>query len=100
MLMMYDLVLSCVIHYTFHPTIPFDSYPNDKILDASKLNEFEDDNFKFDENCRKSSSLIENNVGKGEIACYKQFLLFTQCFQTETCIEDIEVQGKSFESIV
>ena len=23
---------------------------------------------------------VENSVGKGEIACYKQFLLFTQCF--------------------
>ena len=24
---------------------------------------------------------IENIVGKGEIACYEQFLLFPQCFQ-------------------
>ena len=24
---------------------------------------------------------VENTVGKGEIACYKQFLLFPQCFQ-------------------
>ena len=23
---------------------------------------------------------VENNVRKGEIACYKQFLLFSQCF--------------------
>ena len=27
------------------------------------------------------SKLIENTVGKGEIARYKQFLLFPQCFQ-------------------
>ena len=27
---------------------------------------------------------VENTVGKGEIACYEQFLLFTQCFQ-EAC---------------
>ena len=26
------------------------------------------------------SKLIENTVGKGEIACYKQFLLFPLCF--------------------
>ena len=26
-----------------------------------------------------------NNVGKGEIACYEQFLLFPQCFQKACC---------------
>ena len=31
----------------------------------------------FDENGRKLSKWIENAVGKGEIACYKQFLLFS-----------------------
>ena len=39
-----------------------------------------DDNFKFDVNSRKSSKLVENTVGKGEIARYEQFLLFPQCF--------------------
>ena len=27
------------------------------------------------------SDLVENNVGKVEIACYEQFLLFPQSFQ-------------------
>ena len=27
------------------------------------------------------SDLVENIVGKEEIACYEQFLLFPQCFQ-------------------
>ena len=36
---------------------------------------------KFDKNGRKSSKQVENTVGKGEIACYEQFLLFPQCFQ-------------------
>ena len=27
------------------------------------------------------SKWVENTVGKGEIACYEQFLLFPQCFQ-------------------
>ena len=40
-----------------------------------------DDNFKFDENGRKLSKQVENNVGKGEIARYEQFLLFPRCFQ-------------------
>ena len=29
----------------------------------------------------KLSKRVENSVGKGEIACYEQFLLFPQCFQ-------------------
>ena len=52
-----------------------------QILDSSKLKEFADDNFKFDENSRKLSKQVENTVGKGEIAHYEQFLLFPQCFQ-------------------
>ena len=52
-----------------------------QILDSSKLKEFADDNFKFDENGRKLSKRVENTVGKGEIARYEQFLLFPQCFQ-------------------
>ena len=52
-----------------------------QILDSSKLKEFADDNFKFEENDRKLSKWVENTVGKGEIARYEQFLLFPQCFQ-------------------
>ena len=43
-----------------------------QILDSSKLKEFADDNFKFDESGRKLHKWVENTVGKGEIA---------QCFQ-------------------
>ena len=42
---------------------------------------FADDNIRFDENGRKFPKRIENTVGKGEIAHYKQFLLLPQCFQ-------------------
>ena len=52
-----------------------------QILDSSKLKEFAVDNFKFNENCRKFSKLVENTVGKGEIARNEQFLLFPQCFK-------------------
>ena len=45
-----------------------------QILDSSKLKEFADDNFKFDENGSKLSKRVENTVGKGEIARYEQFL--------------------------
>ena len=37
------------------------------------MKEFVDDNFKFDESGRKFSEPVENTVGRGEIALYKQF---------------------------
>ena len=57
--------------------------PKRHTLDSSKLKEIVDDNFKFDENGRKFSKWVENAVGKGEIARYEQFLLFSQCFQKD-----------------
>ena len=65
----------------------FNSFPKRQILESSKLKEFADDNFKFNENGRKFSKWVENTVGKGEIARYEQFLLFPQCFQ-KTCAAD------------
>ena len=46
------------------------------MLDSSKLKEFADDNFKFDENGRKLFKRVENTVGKGEIARYSVFKRF------------------------
>ena len=57
------------------------------LLEASKLKEFADNNFKVDENGRKFSKRVENTVGKGEIGHQEQFLLFPQCFQ-KTCTAD------------
>ena len=48
---------------------------------SSKLKEFADNNFIFDENGRKFSKRVEKTVGKGEIARYKQCLLLLKCFQ-------------------
>ena len=47
--------------------------PKQQILDSSNLTEFADDNFRFDENGRDFSNSVENTVGKGGIACYKEF---------------------------
>ena len=58
-----------------------------QVLDWSKLKHSAYDNFKFDENSRKFSKRVENTVGKGEIARYKQFLLFPQCFQKACFLE-------------
>ena len=49
--------------------------------DSFKLKEFADDKFKLDKNGGKFSKLVENTVGKAEIACHEQFLVFPQCFQ-------------------
>ena len=57
------------------------SLSNKAILDQSKLKEFADGNFQFDENGRKLSKRVENTMGKGKIARYEQFLLFPHCFQ-------------------
>ena len=46
----------------------FPPFPIRQILYSSKLREFADDNFKFDENGRKLSEQVENTVGKGEIS--------------------------------
>ena len=37
-----------------------------EILNSFKLKEFADNNFKFDENGRKFSKRVENNMKKGE----------------------------------
>ena len=71
---------------TFSPFV--NPLPDDKILDWSKLKQFADDNFKFEENDRKLSKRVENTVGKGEIARYEQFLLFPQCFQ-KACLPGV-----------
>ena len=62
-------------------------FPKRQNLDPSKLKELADSNFKFEEIGRKFSKWLENTVGKGEIACYEQFLLFPQCFR-KTCTAD------------
>ena len=55
-------------------------FPKRQILDSSKLKRFADDCFEFDKNGRKFSKWVVNTEGKGEIAPYKQFLLFPQYY--------------------
>ena len=44
-------------------------------LDSSNVKDIADDNLKLKENGRKLYKLVENTVGKGEIARNEQFLL-------------------------
>ena len=52
-------------------------------MDSSKLKEFADDNFKFDENGRKFSKRVENTVGKVEIACLRAVSPFPTVFSKD-----------------
>ena len=56
-------------------------FPINPLPNNSKLKEFAENNFKFDENGIKLSKRVENTVEKGEIARYEEFLLVPQCFQ-------------------
>ena len=49
-------------------------------------------------NCKQQFQ-IENTVGKGEIAHYKQFLLFSHCFQ-KTCTADTLKPGVVWEKVM
>ena len=59
----------------------FNSLPNDKILDWTKLNAFADE--KLDVAKIKDSvyGMVEHIVGKRENAGYQHFLFFLKCFQ-------------------
>ena len=50
------------------------------------------------ENGRRFFKRVENTVGKGGIAHYKQFLLFPQCFQ-KTCTADTWKPGLVWERV-
>ena len=68
------------------------------MLDSSELKEFADDNFKCVKNDKKISKPVENTVGKGEIACYVQFLLFPLCFE-KNCTPDTLKPGLVWERV-
>ena len=83
-------------HFTFSTMFSYGCFlPRRQILDSSKLKEFADDNFKCHENCSKLSKWVENTVGKGEITCFEQFLIFPQCFQ-KTSTANQGLFGKGF----
>ena len=83
----HNMSLAVKVVFNFNTTNKYYPFLKRQILDASKLKEFEDDNFKFIENGKKHSKQVENTAGKGEIARSEQFLLFPQHFQ-KTCTAD------------
>ena len=69
----------------------FNSLPNDKILDWSKLKALADDNINLAEKLKFVLERVENIVGKGENAGYQHFLLFPQCFQKASLSGSLKV---------
>ena len=65
-------------YFSFELTLH--SLPDDKIVDWYKLKQFADNTLKCISNEKHVPYRVENIVRKREIACYKQFLLFSQCF--------------------
>ena len=58
----------------------FNSLPNNKIIDWSKLKAFADDIINVNKNLKFVLGRIENIVGKGENDGYQHFLLFPSMF--------------------
>ena len=71
----------------------FNPFPKRQISNFSALREFADDNFKLDENGGKFSKRVENTVGKGEIACNKQFLLFPTVFSKDLYCRHVKTRA-------
>ena len=61
--------------------IQFNSLPNDKFSDWSKLKAFADDKINVIEKLKFVLNKVENLVGRGKNPGYQDFLLFPQCFQ-------------------
>ena len=67
------------------------SFPNDKILDWSKMKEFAANKIILTKNLKFASGRGQNIVGKGENAGYQHFLLFPRCFLNATLSGSLQV---------
>ena len=69
----------------------FNSLPNDKMLDLSKLKVFADDMIRIIKMTISLFGRVENTVGKGENAGYQHFLLFPQSFPKPSSLGSLKV---------
>ena len=69
----------------------FNSLPNDKIVDLSKLKALADDKLNVTQKLKFALGRVENIVGIGENAGYQLFLLFPQCFKKATLSGSLKV---------
>ena len=70
----------------------FQSFPKRQILASSKLIDFADDNFKFDENDRKFSKRLENTEGKEKCLVTSNFSFSCSVF-TRAVLQTRKNQG-------
>ena len=69
----------------------FKSFPNNKVLDWSKLKAFADNKINVTEKLKFDLERVENIVGKAENPGYQHFLLFQQCFQKTSYTGSLKV---------
>ena len=80
----------------------FNSLPNDKILDWSKLKAFADNKINPTKQQAFFAGWVDNIVGKGENAGYQHFLLFQQCYQKAPFLGSLKSRDcveKSFKAV-
>ena len=70
-------------------SVLFNSLPNDKILDVTKLKASADDKLNVAQMMTSVFERVENITGKGENASHQHFLLFPQCFQKTSFLEGV-----------
>ena len=75
-----------------HIIYRFNSLPNYKFLDWSKMKPFAEDEINLAEKLKFVLGKVENIVGKGENAGYQHFLLFLQCFQKASILGSLKVE--------
>ena len=69
----------------------FNSLPNDKFVDCSKLKVCADDKINKTEKLKFVLGMGENIVGKGENAGHQHFLLSPECFQKASLYRSLKV---------
>ena len=84
------LFLKKILSQQYYIDEPF---PKRQILDSSKLKEFADDNFKFDENFIKFSERVEDIVGKKSNYSLRAISLFSTVFFERILLKIRENQG-------
>ena len=77
----------------YHGIAPFDSLPNNKILDWTKFKILADDKINGIQKAKFLMEMVGNIAGKGENAGYQHFLLFPKCFQKAPFPGSLKVVG-------
>ena len=95
--MIFQLYIKVTAHNSFIPWVSpvlgqgFNSLPNNKIFDMTKLKAFADNKLNIAKMTVTLRKRVEINVAKEENAGYKHFLLFQQCFAKPSSLGSLKV---------